>query len=122
MAPAYYKGPEHPDDPCRTPVGLRILGASSREEPVLAYSSADPLLKPERNRSVRTDTRKLWVWGEGVYRNNNASEWKEIEQHRHQICVEFDGMMFIVEVSPVGKELLSRNISGYWILKTSSFI
>ena len=117
MAPVYYKGPEHPDDPCRTPVGLRILGSSSREEPVIAYSSTDPLLKPERNRSVRTDTRKLWVWGEGVYRNNNASEWKEIEQHRHQICVEFDGMMFIVEVSPVGKELLSRNISGYWILK-----
>ena len=117
MAPVYYKGPEQPDDPCRTPVGLRILGTSSREEPVLAYSSKDPLLKPERNRSVRTDTRKLWVWGEGVYRNNNASEWKEIEQHRHQICVEFDGMMFIVEVSPVGKELLSRNISGYPILK-----
>ena len=68
---------EHPDDPCRTPVGLRILGSSSREEPVLAYSSADPLLKPERNRSVRTDTRKLWVWGEGVYRNNNSSEWRE---------------------------------------------
>ncbi|MDA8638772.1 metallophosphoesterase [Candidatus Poseidonia alphae] len=117
MAPVYYKGSEHPDDPCRTPVGLRILGSSSREEPVLAYSSADPLLKPERNRSVRTDTRKLWVWGKGVYRNNNASEWREVEQHRHQICVEFDGMMFVVEVSPVGKELLSRNISGYSILK-----
>ena len=117
MAPVYYKGPEHPDDPCRTPVGLRILGSSSREEPVLAYSSADPLLKPERNRSVRTDTRKLWVWGEGVYRNNNSSEWREVEQHRHQVCVEFDGMMFIVEVSSVGKELLSRSISGYPILK-----
>jgi len=117
MAPVYYKGADHPDDPCRTPVGLRILGASSREEPVLAYSSADPLLKPERNRSVRTDTRKLWIWGEGVYRNNNASEWREVEQHRHQICVEFDGMMFVVEVSPGGKELLSRNISGYPILK-----
>ena len=117
MAPVYYKGPEHPDDPCRTPVGLRILGSSSREEPVLAYSSTDPLLKPERNRSVRTDTRKLWVWGEGVYRNNNSSEWREVEQHRHQVCVEFDGMMFIVEVSSVGKELLSRSISGYPILK-----
>lgn len=117
MAPVYYKGSEHPDDPCRTPVGLRILGTSSREEPVLAHFSTDPLLKLERNRSVRTDTRKLWVWGEGVYRNNNANEWKEIDQHRHQICVEFDGMMFIVEASPVGKELLSRSISGYPILK-----
>ena len=28
-----------------------------------------------------------------------------------QVCVEFDGMMFIVEVSSVGKELLSRSIS-----------
>ena len=117
MAPVYYKGSEHPDDPCRTPVGLRILGPSSREEPVLAYSSTDPFLKPERNRTVRTDTRKLWVWRERTYRNNNASEWKEVEQDRHQICAEFDNMMFIVEVSLIGKELLSRNISGYEILK-----
>ena len=117
MAPVYYKGSEHPDDPCRTPVGLRISRSSSREEPVLAYSSTDSFLKPERDRTVRTDTRKLWVWGKGVYRNNNASEWMEIEQNRHQICAEFDGMMFIAEVSSVGKELLSRSISGYPILK-----
>ena len=117
MAPVYYQGPDHPDDPCRTPVGLRISGTSSREEPVQSYTSKDQFLKHERNRSVRTDTRKLWVWGKGTYRNNNAGEWREIEQNRHQICVEFDGMMFLVEVSSLGKELLERNISGYPVLK-----
>ena len=117
LSPVYYKGADEPEDPCRTPIGLRITAPSSREVPVQSHSAHDRLLEVERHRSVRTDTRKLWIWREGVYRNNNANEWKQVGKNRHQICSEFDGTMFLIEVSETGKEMLSRNISGYPILQ-----
>ena len=90
---------------------------SHRDSPIFAHSSSDPLYVHEHGRSVRTDTRKLWIWGKGKYRNNNSYVWKEVGPDSHQICIEFDGLMFIAEVSSVGKDLLSRSISGYPILK-----
>jgi hypothetical protein len=117
LSPVYYQGKDDPENPCRTPVGLRITKPSHRDSPICAHTSSDPLYVHEQGRSVRTDTRKLWVWGKGKYRNNNSYVWKEVGPDSHQICIEFDGLMFIAEVSSVGKELLSRNISGYPILK-----
>ena len=117
LSPVYYQGRDDPENPCRTPVGLRITKPSHRDSPIFAHSSSDPLYVHEHGRSVRTDTRKLWIWGKGKYRNNNSYVWKEVGPDSHQICIEFDGLMFIAEVSSVGKDLLSRSISGYPILK-----
>ena len=116
MAPVYYNGNDNPDDPLRVPVGLRLENNSQRSESVIAHTANDRFFEIEKNRSVRSDTRKLWRWQRGTTRTNSDSSWKETSKKRWQKTISEEGVTYLVEVSSYGKELLSRNISGYSII------
>ena len=117
MSPVYYKGTEDPEDPCRLPVGLRIAKESKRLSPLIGHGSDDEFFSIDKKKSVRTDTRKLWVWNKGTIRSNAGVEWKKVNDSRHQVKCQFDGLIFLVEVTSEGKELLNRSISGYPLLE-----
>ena len=116
MAPVYYNGKEEPDDPLRIPVGLRLESNSQRSAPVIAHTSSDRIFEVEKNRTVRSDTRKLWRWQRGTTRTNSDSSWKKASKQRWQKTILVEGVTFLIEVSSYGKELLSRSISGYPII------
>jgi len=117
MSPVYYKGSEDPEDPCRLPVGLRIAKESMRLSPLIGHDNNDEFFNIDKRKSVRTDTRKLWVWNKGTIRSNAGVEWKKVNNSRHQVKCQFDGVVFLVEVTNEGKELLSRSLSGYPLLE-----
>ena len=117
MSPVYYKGTEDPEDPCRLPVGLRIAKESNRLSPLIGHGNNDEFFSIDKRKSVRTDTRKLWVWNKGTIRSNAGVEWKKVNDSRHQVKCQFDGLIFLVEVTSEGKELLNRSISGYPLLE-----
>ena len=59
----------------------------------------------------------MWVWNKGTIRSNAGVEWKKVNDSRHQVKCQFDGLIFLVEVTSEGKELLNRSISGYPLLE-----
>ena len=117
MSPVYYKGTEDPEDPCRLPVGLRIAKDSKRLYPLIGHGNQDEFFSIGKGKSVRTDTRKLWVWNKGSIRSNAGVEWKEVKKSRHQVKCQFGGLVFLAEVTNEGKELLNRSLSGYPLLE-----
>jgi hypothetical protein len=117
MAPIYYSGKEDPDDPLRLPVGLRLTSKRQRLDSVVAHSTNDEIFELERDRTVRTDTRKLWRWQEGTLRTNNDSTWKAVSKERWQKTISHKGITYLVEVSSHGKAFLNRSISGFLILE-----
>jgi hypothetical protein len=116
MAPVYYSGKEDSDDPLRVPVGLRLENNNQRSVSVIAHTVSDRIFEVERNRTVRSDTRKLWRWQRGTTRTNSDSMWKKTSKERWQKTIVEGGVTYLIEVSSYGKDLLSRSISGFPIL------
>lgn len=117
MSPIYYGG-QRTDDPTRIPMGLRIVNGNSRRlmKNIIRHSKDDNLLILDPQRNVSTDTRRLWVWGDKESRSNLSNSWEKSNLGFNRITT-IDGITWYVATNPDGKELLSRRISNYDLLK-----
>ena len=73
MSPAYYSGAESVYSPQRMPTGLRL--EKDEFSPVEAKSDDSQHILINPSHSIDTDSRNLWKWAAGEWRNSTKPNW-----------------------------------------------
>jgi len=73
MSPAYYAGAESVYSPERMPTGLRL--EKDDFSPVEAKSKDSQHIHIDPSHSIYTDSRNLWRWAAGEWRNSTKPNW-----------------------------------------------
>jgi hypothetical protein len=73
MSPAYYAGAESVYSPQRMPTGLRL--EKDEFSPVEAKSKDSQHIHIDPSHSIDTDSRNLWRWAAGEWRNSTKPNW-----------------------------------------------
>jgi hypothetical protein len=73
MSPAYYDGAESVYSPQRMPTGLRL--EKDELSPVEAKSKDSQHIHIDPSHSIDTDSRNLWRWAAGEWRNSTKPNW-----------------------------------------------
>jgi len=119
MSPAYYSGDESVYSPNRMPTGLRL--EKDEFSPLESKSQSSQHLKINPSHSINEDSRNLWKWSAGEWRNSSKPNWGHIGPiYTSQLINHGNWSGFISTATQSGastRSLLDRNINATQIGK-----
>ena len=113
MSPAYYNGDESVYSPNRMPTGLRL--EKDEFSPLESKSQSSQYLKINPSHSIAEDSRNLWKWSAGEWRNSSKPNWGHVGPiYTSQLINHGNWSGFISTDNQSGdstRSLLNRNIN-----------